>query len=53
MSSLSGIQEFLKPSGQQPDIFTAVDEQLGLKLQRAKAPVETIAIDQAERPSPN
>jgi uncharacterized protein (TIGR03435 family) len=36
-----------------PDIFTAIQEQLGLKLSREKAPVETIVNDEVERPSPN
>jgi uncharacterized protein (TIGR03435 family) len=33
--------------------FTAIQEQMGLKLQPEKGPVETILIDQIERPSPN
>jgi uncharacterized protein (TIGR03435 family) len=36
-----------------PSIFTAVVEQLGLRLERAKAPVKAIVIDYVERPSPN
>jgi uncharacterized protein (TIGR03435 family) len=36
-----------------PDIFTAVQDQLGLRLQAAKKPVEILAIDHIERPSEN
>jgi uncharacterized protein (TIGR03435 family) len=36
-----------------PAIFTAVQEQLGLKLKARKAPVDTIAVDHVEAPSEN
>ena len=34
-------------------IFTAIQEQLGLKLESARAPGDFIVIDQVERPSEN
>jgi uncharacterized protein (TIGR03435 family) len=34
-------------------IFTALPEQLGLRLHAAKAPVEVLVIDHTERPTPN
>jgi uncharacterized protein (TIGR03435 family) len=36
-----------------PDIFTAIQEQLGLKLESAKGPVPVLVIDSVQKPSPN
>lgn len=39
------------PNG--PPLFTAIEEQLGLKLEAQKAPMDTVVIDHVERPSEN
>jgi uncharacterized protein (TIGR03435 family) len=36
-----------------PDLFTAIQQQLGLKLAAEKTAVDVIAIDHVEKPSPN
>ena len=36
-----------------PEIFTALQEQLGLRLESGRGPVDTLVIDHIERPSEN
>jgi uncharacterized protein (TIGR03435 family) len=36
-----------------PDLFTAFQQQLGLRLESTKAPVEVMVIDKVEKPSEN
>jgi uncharacterized protein (TIGR03435 family) len=50
-ASPTGDAQAPEPSG--PTIFTAVQEQLGLKLESTKGPVKTLVIDHIEPPSEN
>jgi uncharacterized protein (TIGR03435 family) len=43
----------LAVDSQEPSLFTAIQEKLGLKLERAKDRVQVIVIDSLERPSEN
>jgi bla regulator protein BlaR1 len=55
-TGLKGKYDFtlqLAPDERQAAIFTALEEQLGLKLELQKAPMEVLVIDHAEKPSEN
>jgi uncharacterized protein (TIGR03435 family) len=52
--SVFGGNVHLPPSANPPPgLFTAMQEQIGLKLDRFKGPVDVIVIDRLERPTPN
>jgi uncharacterized protein (TIGR03435 family) len=47
-------QSFPEPSPDaSPDIFTALQEQINLRLEPIKAPVDVLVIDHIEKPSGN
>jgi bla regulator protein blaR1 len=46
-------QETVPPDTNGPSLFTALQEQLGLRLQSAKGPVDSLTIESVERPSEN
>ena len=53
LANFGGIEANSADLNLPPDIFTAFEQQLGLKLQATKAVVDVMVIDKIERPSPN
>jgi uncharacterized protein (TIGR03435 family) len=56
-SQFPGVRGQLPPAGETadapPDLFTALQQQLGLKMEATKAPVGVIVVDHVEKPSEN
>ena len=52
-SSTLGPAATERPVESGPSIFTALQEQLGLKLESTKGPVDVLVIDHVERPTPD
>jgi uncharacterized protein (TIGR03435 family) len=36
-----------------PDLYSALEQQVGLRMQKTKAPVDVIVIDKVDKPSEN
>jgi uncharacterized protein (TIGR03435 family) len=52
-AGIGGIPSAATPDSEPTSIFTAVQEQLGLKLETIKSTIEFLIVDHIERPTPN
>ena len=53
-ADVGGVTQSPTPSGDAgPTLFTAIEEQLGLRLESTKGPVDVLVIDHVERPTEN
>ena len=56
MSSLGGPPGVVSTTATDPDLpdlFTAIQEQLGLRLEATRRPVDVLVIETVERPTPD
>jgi len=53
MAALRGPEVAAGTQDQAPSVFTAVQEQLGLKLESTRASVQMLVIDRVEKPTEN
>ncbi len=50
---MAGGHQDAAPTDSGPTIYTALQEQLGLRLDSTKGPVDTVVVDHVEMPSEN
>ena len=50
---LGAVAGDVAPASERPSLFTALEEQLGIRLEPTRGSVEVLAIDRLELPAPN